>query len=550
MKDPKLSEATYDYIIVGAGSAGAVLAERLTADGRNSVLLVEAGGENRSPLISMPRGFIKIWGKPNYFWNFPVADQAGRPEGEAWVYGKGLGGSSSVNGTWYLRGMAKDYDSWSEMGLKEWNWAEIERCFKDLESYRYAHADPSRGTDGPVQITESLYRSPVIEAIIKAGEQWGLPRLRDINTPNADGIGYTQSTVDRKGRRASTLAAFLDRARKRGNLTILTDTVVDRVLLEGKKAVGIACASGTGAKLFRAKKCVILSAGVIQSPKLLQLSGIGPSEVLSEAGVPVIHDLPAVGRNLAEHAMFSVSYRLRGDYGVNREFSGWRLAKHVLDYYLRRKGLMAFTSLEVTALIAANGDKSWPDVQIGIAPFSMRSSAEMKADPGRGFLESKPGLTFNGFYLRPKSRATVQITSADSSVPPRIEANWWKDPADRGAAVNMVKIIRAFASQPALADYLAEETVPGGNLTSDEDIAKALLWMISPGLHGTGTCRMGTGDNSVVDSRLRVHGLSNLRVVDCSVMPTPMSGNTNGPAMVVAQRASELILEDDRNYAA
>lgn len=540
-----MSDTQFDYIIVGAGSSGAVLAERLTADGRNNVLLVEAGGENRSSFITMPRGFMKIWGNPEYFWNFPVESQLGRPEGEVWVYGKGLGGSSSVNGTWYLRGMACDYDAWSAMGLQAWNWQQIERCYKDLESYRYPHADSSRGRDGPLQITESLYRSPVIEAVLKAGEQMGLPRLADINTPRTEGIGYTQATVDRRGRRASTRATFLERAQQRRNLKILTRTVVENILIRNKRAIGVACTTPAGRTTFMADKCVILSAGVIQSPKILQLSGIGPRDVLHDAGVPLVQELSAVGRNLAEHAMFSLSYRLRNDPGVNREFHGWRLAAHVLHYYLRRRGFMAFTSVEVTALIAAGGDKTWPDVQIGVAPFSMRSSAERKADPGRGLLETEPGITFNGFYLRPKSRGTVSICSADSSVPPKIEANWWQDTADRDQAVNMVRLVRRFAAQPALANFIGEETVPGADVRSDEDIARALLWMISPGLHGTGTCRMGLGDNSVVDERLRVHGISSLRVVDCSVMPTPMSGNTNGPAMVLAQRASELILEDD-----
>ena len=537
-------QTDYDYIIVGAGSSGCVLAERLTADGQSSVLLVEAGGRNSSELVNMPRAFMKMWGKPRYFWHFPVKPQKGRPDNETWVYGRGLGGSSSTNGTWYLRGMAADYDAWHAMGLEEWSWSEISRCYRSLESYRYEHADPSRGKDGPLQITESLYRSPVIEAIVKAGGEFGLPVLADLNTPQTDGIGYTQSTVDRRGRRASSYRAFLKRAMRRPNLTVVTDTLVEKVIIKGKQATAVRCRRNGKLIDIQARTDIILSAGVLQSPKLLQLSGIGPADVLERAGIELILDNPHVGRNLAEHAMFSISFRLKNNAGVNKEFSGWRLWKNVLHYYLSRRGQMAFTSVEVTALIAMDAPKSWPDVQIGVAPFSMRSSEEMKADPGRGMLEDKPGITLNGFYLRPKSWGSVAIQSADIAETILVDANWWGDPEDVKTTTKMLRLMRRFASRPALSEYVGEELSPGAAVQSDEEIARALEWLVSPGLHGTGTCRMGEKENSVVDGRLRVHGISKLRVVDCSAMPTAISGNTNGPAMVFGARAAELILED------
>lgn len=535
-----MTETVYDYIIVGAGSSGCVLADRLSASGRHKVLLVEAGGRNETELVNMPRAFMKMFGNPTHFWHFPIKPQPGRPAGEVWPYGRGLGGSSSTNGTWYLRGMPADYDGWGP----EWSWPEISRCFKAMESYRGQGAHPTRGRDGPLQVTQLPYRSPAIAASIEAGVEMGLPRLSDINTPGTLGIGYTQASVDRRGRRASSYRAFLKPALSRPNLTVLTDTLVERVELEGARATGITIRTVGGTRIIKAAREVILSAGALQSPKLLQLSGIGPADLLTRAGVAVRHNLAAVGRNLADHAMFSMSYRLHNDPGFNREFSGWRLMTHVLRYYLTRKGLMAYTSPEVTALLSLHGRPDWPDVQFGIGPFSMRSSAEIKADPGRGALEDKPGITVNAIALRPKSRGSVAIRSADIADQIEVDANWWGDPADKAFMVEMVRLVRRYMRQPALKPFVGEEIVPGPRIESDEQIADALEWLTSPGVHASGTCRMGDSADSVVDGCLRVHGVQGLRVVDCSVMPVPPAGNTNGPAMVIGWRAAELILHD------
>ncbi|MEO6092380.1 MAG: GMC family oxidoreductase N-terminal domain-containing protein [Novosphingobium sp.] len=534
----------YDYIIVGAGSSGAVLAERLSRDGRSQVLLLEAGGTNESETVRMPRAFLTMWGNPTYFWQFPVKDQVGRPAGEVWSYGRGLGGSSSTNGTWYLRGMAADYDGWAAMGFEAWSWREVGRCFREMESYRHPHADPSRGRDGPLQITELPFRSPFLDAVQRAAGEFGLPILDDINTPDTQGIGYTQATVDRRGRRASSYRAFLKPAMRRPNLTVLTDALVERVIVEDGRATGVRYSHRGQSQSAATRREVILSAGVLQSPKLLQLSGIGPADVLQCAGVPILIENGAVGRNLADHVMLSLSFRMKGYRGFNHEFSGWRLIRNVARYYLTRKGLMAYTSPELTALASLHAPNEWPEVQIGIGPFSMRSGEEIKADPGRGALESEPGYTLNAYYLRPKSRGSVGIQSADIAEPILVDANWWGDPDDRRTLIDIVRMLRRLAAQPALSSFTVREVSPGAEHESDAEIASALEWLISPGVHATGTCRMGPPGVGVVDGHLRVHGVHGLRVVDCSAMPTPPSGNTNGPAMMLGWRAAELILAD------
>jgi choline dehydrogenase len=534
----------YDYIVVGAGSAGCVLANRLTACGRHRVLLLEAGPSDWNPLIHIPVGYAQTLKDPAINWLYETEEDEGSGgRRHVWPRGKVLGGSSSINGLLYVRGQMADYDGWAQLGATGWGAADVLPYFRRSEGNERL-TDTLHGTEGPLNVSDPTTRHPVSDAVVEAGVQAGLPFNDDVNGDTQDGISYFQMTV-KKGMRWSAAQAYLKPARKRPNLRVETGAQAAAILFEGRRARGVTYRQDGRLVHATAAREVILCGGAVNSPQLLELAGIGDPQVLQAAGIEVRHALPGVGANLQDHYVVSVQYRLKpGTVTVNEQSRGWRLLVEAARYAATRKGLLTLSAAHVQAYWRSRPGLDGPDVQYHILPATVDIPRFVEKQLWE--LERAPGLTIAPCQLRPESRGSIHVRSADPFAPPAIRPNYLADPIDQQTITEGLKFACTLAEQAALKPYVVHRLTPAEAPMSDADWLAYARELGSTIYHPVGTCRMGAAidPGAVVDPAGRVHGLGGLRVVDASVMPRLVSGNTNAPTIMIAEKMADAILAD------